>query len=141
MHSKIKEAFGHMSRAYAALFLPDSRKHEFVHAGLTKGNSKMSAQFVLEIVGIEDGIARNLAQSLLAMRKYIGIGSHQDAKVAIKSFDLADRLRAIPTQIVCFAGLLHDRFGEKRLENIAASHCATTRTATTVWGRKGWRLR
>src|SRR5581483_4124042 len=115
--------------------LPAIREDALVHTGSLVGKIIKIAKLAHDIVGVEHGVFRGLAQSFGAIRQDVRQRAHSHAKVSIERADPPDAFGTIKIQsIASVRRLANDGEREIGLEQLSDGDGARARAATAMWG-------
>ncbi len=159
MEAIVDEALGDVEGVDVGGLRDDALGHEFVHVVALVRDGIDVLHLALEVVGVEDGHFADLAQALGAQHADVGVGAHQDAKVAVKGLDAADALlrggkveadaihaniliatiAAATTSTIGIVAVaqLYDGAGQEGGQGFGYAHGAHTRTAAAVGRGEG----
>ena len=93
MEPLVDQRLGEIESGDPGVFQKAVVEQDLVHAGAGEGEAQRVGELDPQIVGVEDGVLRDLAKPVGAMAHHVGQCPDEHAHLAVKAFDPADRAR------------------------------------------------
>ena len=143
MKALIDHRLGEVERRHPGAVQETVVEQRLVHARGGIGCAHHVAQLRQDVIGVEDGVLGDLAQSVGAVAQHVGVGAGEHAHLSVKGLDAAQRFgprrglgavldQAQPIAVVDDEG--QRRIGRQRLRQ---HHRAGARAAPAVRRREG----
>ena len=139
MEAVVHEPLGNIHHGNVILGLLFIGKDHFVQNGFVVREIIHLQQFLLDVVGIQDGHAAGLSQAGRAICQDVAKSPNQGPKISIKGFYLADGLGTMVVEkILAFRILFHSGVGKKGLDNLFHGYRTRTGPTPSVGSRKSF---